>query len=265
LSSPPAPATRGAQEGTTATPEPDERLAVPIRATGYLRLHVPASPPPSSGPPSARPAPLLIAIHGYRQPPAAMLAYAVSVAPPGALVVAPEGPSAFYGPRRPRDGTPRRIDYGWIADPRRPDAEARNRDLIARALDIAAARHEIDPRRTWLLGYSQGVGVAVDYFAHHPEHIAGLIALAGGVPPHGRERLTALRGRPLLWITGTRDAAYPPAYEDVLLATLRGADLRLDETVLDETHDLLEPARERVRAWLSAQNAAPFQPPADPA
>ncbi len=123
----------------------------------------------------------------------------------------------------------------------------------------------MDPQRTWLLGYSQGVGVAVDFYVHHPERIAGLIGLAGGVPAHGRPRLTALRDRPMLWITGTRDAAYPTAYEEVLVAALRSAGLHLETHTLDATHDLLEAAAVPARAWLCAQNAAPPEAASDPA
>lgn len=228
----------------------DERIAVPIQATGYLRLHMPAEP-------RQGPAPLLIAVHGYRQPPQRMLDYAVSVAPPGSVVVAPEGPSAFYGPRRVQGRPGRRIDYGWIADPRRPDAEARNRDLIGRAIEQAGLRTEIDPARTWLLGFSQGVGVSVDYFVHHPETIAGLVGLAGGVPSHGRKHLDALADRPVLWVTGSEDTAYTPSYEAAMIEDLREARVALDTVDLDATHDLLDPAAEAVRAWLAANDSAP--------
>lgn len=233
---------RGGTEG-------DERIAVPIQATGYLRLHMPAEP-------REGPAPLLVAVHGYRQPPQRMLDYAVSIAPAGTVVVAPEGPSAFYGPRRIKDRPGRRIDYGWIADPRRPDAEARNRDLIGRALEQAALRHEIDPARTWLLGFSQGVGVAMDFWVHRPSAVAGLVGLAGGVPSHGRKDLEVLADRPVLWVTGTRDAAYPPAYEGALIDDLRSANVALETLELDEAHDLLDPASDAVRAWLTAHDSA---------
>ncbi len=83
MTRPPAPASAPSGAEARAAPE-DERLAVPIQATGYLRLHEPAR---GAEDPDA--APLVMAIHGYRQPPAAMLAYAVSVAPAGSRVVAP--------------------------------------------------------------------------------------------------------------------------------------------------------------------------------
>ncbi len=227
-----------------ALPAGDDRIAVPIRATGYFRLHVPERLPDG-------PVPLLVAVHGYRQPPQRMLDYAVSVAPKDAIVVAPEGPSAFYGPRVRERAIGRRIDYGWIADPRRPDSEKRNRDLLAQAFAYVEGRHAIDPARTWLMGFSQGVGVATDFFVHHPERVAGLVGLAGGVPQHGRPGLDALRDRPVFWVTGSRDRDYTPEYEQVLMARFREAGVALEALEVDEPHDLLDPVKPAVSAWFA--------------
>jgi predicted esterase len=185
-----------------------------------------------------------------------MFRYARSVAPPGAVVVAPEGPQAFYAePWRP-DVARRRVGYGWVADRPRDDAEARNRDLLARALDAAQAEHALDAARTCLLAYSQGVGVAADFAVHARERVSGLVGLAGGVPEKARASLAALAGLPVLWISGRRDPYYAPAYNDAVVAAWRAARVDLTTEVLDRGHDVLEPARERVRAWIAAQGCA---------
>jgi len=226
----------------------DERIPVSIRATGYLRLHVPDDLP--SGP-----APCVMALHGYGQEPEAMFAYARAVAPDGAVVVAPEGPQAFYAERWRDDNVgKRRIGHGWIADRgRRPDAEARNRDLLTQALDLAAEQHTIDPARTFLLGYSQGVGVCADFAVHARERVAGLVGLAGGVPSVNRPSLTTLAGLPMLWVTGSRDRFYTEAYSDEMMSALRAAGIDLASAVYEVGHGVLEPAQEAVAAWLSAR------------
>ena len=226
----------------------DERRPVPIRATGYVRLHIPATAP--------SPAPVLLALHGYGQPPAALFGYAREVAPADAVVVAPEGPQPFYAERWRADVGHRRVGYGWIADRPRDDAEARNRDLLERALELAAAEHPIDPARTWLLGYSQGVGVAADFAVHAPERIAGFVGLAGGVPAASRAALAALRGRPVLWITGTRDRFYPADYNAGVLEALEAAGTDLTSVVLESGHDILDAAREHLHAWFVANGSA---------
>jgi predicted esterase len=190
----------------------------------------------------AGPAPALVAIHGYGQDPVEMFEYAIDVAGPGVVVVAPEGPSAFYRKARPASG----VAYGWIADPDREPSEARNDALI----DAALATRPLDPSRTVFLGYSQGVGVAVHYLFTRRDRARALVALAGGVPKASRHRLGALRGLDVLWVTGERDAAYPPDYEAELLQAMRGAGLTPQDVSLAADHALLDPARATVRSWL---------------
>lgn len=217
--------------------------------TGYARILVPDDVPDG-------PAPALIAIHGYGQPCEDMLAYAQAVAPEGSLIVAPEGPSAWY--RRPSTKGGAKlggVGYGWIADPDRDAAEARNCALIRKALDLAAERHALDPARTYVLGFSQGAAVATHFAIKHPERVAGVVGLAGGAPQSWRPRLSALTDHAVLWVTGTHDASYPPAYVAALLAAFEAAGVAVESVVLDEAHGLMPAAQSTVRAWLAAQAA----------
>jgi phospholipase/carboxylesterase len=218
--------------------------------TGYVRMHVPEDL-------GEEPAPALVAIHGYGQPPAEMLAYAIDVAPPGTIVVAPEGPQAFYRrPRTPGGAAKGGVAYGWIADPRRDAAERRNDRLIAAAIDTARERHALDAERLLLVGYSQGAGVATHFAVEMPELVAGVVGLAGGVPMAWRTRLRALANTPVLWVSGTRDESYPPDYVGPLRTAFTDAGVPLEAVDLDEPHALLDAARARVRSWLSGRIAA---------
>lgn len=219
-----------------------ERIQVSFPASATVEVQ-----PPDDG--GAGPHPLLLAVHGYGQPPEEMLRYAASVAP-GAVVAAPHGPSAFArrgpGHRRPA--------FGWIAaDPRDPE-DARNTAYLAAALDALTARPDVDGARVGLLAFSQGVGVVTHFLATHPGRARCLVGLAGGFAAAYRERLLpALAGVPVLWITGRQDAAYPPAYTDALVEAARAAGVAIEDQALDAGHDLLESARTLVAPWLEAQ------------
>lgn len=223
----------------------DHRIPLRIEATAYVRMHLPEDLPDG-------PAPALIALHGYAQDTEAMFAYARSLAPQGAIIIAPEGPQAFYAERWREDVGARRIGYGWIADPNRAEAEARNRGLITKALDLADSQHTLDPERTMILGYSQGVGVAADFAVHERERVGGLVGLAGGVPTANRGALDALAGLPVLWLTGRKDRFYTADYSARVVERLAAASVALDAEALDIGHDLLAAVQPRVAAWLSA-------------
>jgi predicted esterase len=197
-------------------------------------------------------APVLVALHGYGQPPDEMPAYAASVAPQGWAVLAPEGPSSFYRrPWGPGGSAAAGVAFGWVADADREAQDERNDALIDACLADAASRG-LRPSRVVLLGYSQGVGVAAHWWTSRPDAAAALVGLAGGVTAASRPRLARLAGRRVLWVTGERDTSYPPAYTAGMLSALRAAGVLLDDAMLPETHAILDPARERVRAWLAA-------------
>jgi len=221
----------------------DERFEVSYRSTGFVRL---SNPLVASDAP-----PLLIGMHGYGRPLEEMLAFGRSVAPDEAVVIAPEGPSTFYR-RRAKTGVAADggIGCGWVADPNRDATDRRNDALIDAALEHVAARFDVRPDNTWLLGYSQGAGVASHYLALHPERAAGVIGLAGGVPAAFRPKLSACAGKHVFWVTGTQDSSYPPAYTEDVEAAWRDAGATLETLHLDEGHSLLESAQPPVREWL---------------
>lgn len=220
-----------------------------FEATTLLGVHRPTTEDASG-------AQLVLAVHGYGMAPASMLDFAGRVAPPSAWVAAPAAPSTFYKRVRRQGSRRGGIGYGWIADPERALTDARNDEVLRAALDVMEREHGLDAPRTFLLGYSQGVGVACHFAMRHPERVAGIVGLAGGVPSAERARLTALAGKPVLWITGARDPSYPPAYSAPLLDAWRSAGVAMDAIELDEDHALLEAAAPHVRAWLKTQMAS---------
>ncbi len=167
-------------------------------------------------------------------------------------IVVPEGPSTFYRRPSPRGSRKGGIGHGWIADPDRASTDRRNDALLSAAIDLATSRFELDPARIWLLGYSQGVGVASHFFANHPERLAGLVGLAGGVPRACRPGLSALDGKPILWVTGSRDPLYPPEYSAAVVEAFRDAGAAIQHEMLDADHGLLPDARAVVGRWLAA-------------
>jgi predicted esterase len=220
-----------------------DRRSVLYESVGHYLVRMPAG--------GAGAAPFLLAVHGYRQPPAEMLDYAVSVAPEEAVVLVPVGPSAFYLEPE-RDPAKRGVGHGWIADPDREASERRNDALVLACIEDVARERPLDPARSAFLGYSQGVGVAAHVWASHPARAAGLVSLAGGVREAERRRLEALRGRRVLQVSGERDAFYPPVYEAELASRLRGMGIEVDVLVLPTGHGVLAAARDSVRAWLAS-------------
>jgi phospholipase/carboxylesterase len=228
----------------TDSPEGGAPRAVRYEAPGWYRAHAPTDA-------SRDPAACVIAVHGYGQDPVEMFDYARRVAPADAVVIAPEGPLSWY--RRPGGAggaAAGGVGFGWSADPRRDEADQRNSQFLEAVWADANAVRPLDPRRTAVLGFSQGVGVALAWLLEHPERAASFVALAGGLRLPLRPRLHSLQGLSALWVTGSSDAAYPSAYAAELLTALAAAGLDVSHVELPGGHGVPEPGADHVRGWL---------------
>ncbi len=222
--------------------EPD-RIAVRYASVGHAWIDEPAADAP-------HPAACVIAVHGYGLPLGPWRETVRDLAP-GAVTVVPEGPSQFYRRgRRPLDEADA-VAHAWIAKLPREPFDARNDAFLGAVLGEVLPTRDVDPTRVFLLGYSQGAGVALHFALSHPERIAGVVGLAGGLALPYRENLPRLAGKPVLWIHGTEDTGYPPAYAHALVEAMEQAGLDLESHALEAGHDLLAPAGPLVRTWFS--------------
>lgn len=228
-------------ENEPLEPPPCDPVDVDYASTGRFHLHVPDAP-------SSAARRVLLLVHGYGQDPRELLAFGRRVAP-DAVLAAPEGPSAF---RRRRSGLTAEPTRLWIstAGPSRSIEDLRNDRFLDAVLTAVGDRVPLDPQRTFVLGFSQGAGVALHWLTGRPDAARGLVGLAGGFAAAYRERLEQLAGRPVLWVSGSRDPAYPPAYVDDLVAALATARVGLDDRRLEAGHDLLDEAADTVSEWL---------------
>ena len=131
--------------------------------------------------------------------------------------------------------------------------------------EIVAARG-LDPRRLYLLGFSQGAMMAGGLALTMPERIAGAVLLSGYLPLRQElpVREAALRGLPVFVGHGRYDDVIPVRYgheaRDYL--TRVGADLTYREYPLP--HTIGEEELAEVTAWLTVRLDGPARPEEQP-
>ena len=86
-------------------------------------------------------------------------------------IVRPEGESASLG-----------YGFGWLSNFKPEESVAIHHQLIRRLIEALSDSGKIDPRRVFLLGFSQSVGVNFRFAFTHPELIRGVTAICGGAP-----------------------------------------------------------------------------------
>ncbi len=120
--------------------------------------------PPKHNP--QRPAPLLIALHGYGgRSEGYPLRWRDAAAEFKTLLVAPQGPVAIEGG-----------GYSWV------DVDTADY-VLELTLDHVRRQHKIDESRIVLTGFSQGAYIAYSLGQRHPEMFTGVIPMAGPYIP----------------------------------------------------------------------------------
>jgi predicted esterase len=126
----------------------------------------------------ARPAPLLIAVHGYGAHKRYMMREARAVADDRYVIASIEAPHPHY--RRTDDGY--RIGYGWLSD-QRPEQHIRlHHQFILDVIERLAGDGLIDRSRVFLYGFSQACALNFRFAFTYPEVLAGIIGVCGGIP-----------------------------------------------------------------------------------
>jgi phospholipase/carboxylesterase len=139
--------------------------------------------------------PLLVALHGYEGDKDSMMRVAKHVADSNMVVISLQGPYQFFR-RLVRNPKNLRVVFGWGTTFKMEDSiRLHHRDLET-IIALAVRKYHADPRRVFLLAFSQTCAPNYRYVFTHPRAIRGAVAVCGGVPgdwnenPHYRPAAT---------------------------------------------------------------------------
>lgn len=200
--------------------------------------------------PAVLPAPLLIALHGYGANKRQMMREAQQMAPENFAIASLQGFHQHL--REPKEpGGSLRFGFGWLTNFHAEESVAIHHrallDLIQSLVDEGVA----DPKRVFLLGFSQTCALNYKFAFTHPDHLRGVIGLCGGLPGDWEtSELYKPTQAAVFHLAGTRDEYYPPArvadYEERL--RLRAPCVEFKS--YDAAHEFVPPMSDDVRAWL---------------
>jgi phospholipase/carboxylesterase len=191
-------------------------------------------------PPGSGPHPILVMVHGLYGTEDAPWIFARSAGPEW-LITSPRAPFPLEG------------GYTWNSSTDYTDPESYRKGLaaFARFIEGLADVYPADRARLVLLGFSQGAALSYAFATSRP--VSGIAALAGFIPRPYYNRLSALRGVPILMLHGTRDERIPieqaRADRDRLLVA--GADLTYAED--NVAHKVSVGGLQTLRQWLAAR------------
>lgn len=200
--------------------------------------------------PEARPAPLLIALHGYGANKRQMGREARAIVPEGFAVASLQGlHQHMKEPKEP--GGPARFGFGWLSNFHPEESVAIHHQALLDLMQTLTNEGVADPARIFLLGFSQSCALNYRFAFTHADRLRGVIGICGGLPGDWEtSELYQPTKAAVFHLTGARDEWYSPArvgnYEERL--RLRAAEVEFKS--YDAAHEMVPAMREDVRAWL---------------
>jgi phospholipase/carboxylesterase len=212
--------------------------------TAEIKLYydvVPAEP---------RPAPLLIALHGYGASKWHALREAQAVAPKGFAVASLQGPHQQL--REPKAaGGPLRFGFGWLTNFRPEESVAIHHRALLDLIDSLTEEGIADRQRVFLLGFSQSCALNYRFAFTYPDVLRGVIGICGGMP--GDWETSALyqpTQASVFHLSGERDEYYPISRVSGYAQQLRMRAGEVEFKGYDAGHEIVPPMREDIRVWL---------------
>jgi phospholipase/carboxylesterase len=202
-----------------------------------------------------RPAPLLIALHGYGASKWHALREAQAIAPAGFAIASLQGPHQHL--REPKaPGGPLRFGFGWLTNFRPEESVAIHQRALLDLINSLTDEGIADRQRVFLLGFSQSCALNYRFAFTHPDVMRGVIGICGGLP--GDWKTSALyqpTKAGVFHLSGERDEYYPPARVSDYAAQLRQRTGDIEFKSYDAGHEIVQPMRDDIREWLRQKSA----------
>jgi len=136
----------------------------------YYDLFIPENLP--------RPAPLLIAVHGYGAHKRYMMREARSVAGDRFAIAAIQAPHPHF--RRTDDGY--RVGYGWLSDQRSEEHIRLHHQFVLDVIEKLDNDGVINRTNIFMYGFSQACALNFRFAFTFPDILRGIIGVCGGIP-----------------------------------------------------------------------------------
>ena len=197
----------------------------------------------------SRPAPLLIALHGYGANKWHALREAKMIAPDGFAIASLQGPHQHL--REPKEkGGSLRYGFGWLTNFHPEDSVAVHHRGLRDLVDMLISEGVADANRIFLLGFSQSCALNYRFAFTHPDVLRGVIGISGGIPGDWETAPYKQTGAAVFHLTGEGDEFYPPSRVANYAGQLRQRAEDVEFRSYDAGHEISAAMRNDIREWL---------------
>ena len=126
----------------------------------------------------AKPAPLLVAVHGYGAHKRYMMREARLIAPADFVIASVQAPHQHF--RQTDDGY--RVGFGWLTDYKADESIRLHHEFLRALIENLSGENLIDRKQIFLYGFSQACALDFRFAFSHPDLLRGVLAVCGAAP-----------------------------------------------------------------------------------
>ncbi len=198
-----------------------------------------------------KPAPLLIAVHGYGAHKRYMMREAQIIAPDDFAVVSIQAPHQHFRPT----GDGYKVGFGWLTDFKSEESVRIHQNFILQIIKKLAGENVIDERQVYLFGFSQACALNFRFALTYPEKIKGIVGISGGIPSDlETNEVYQKLNADVLYLYGDDDEFYPLEKFQTYQERLQKFAPNLQTKRYSAKHVITDEMREDIKQWLKHQN-----------
>lgn len=191
---------------------------------------------------------IVVALHGYGSNAETMLRLTVPTVEPDVVVATLQAPYQHYTGDGPTSGI---AAYNWGIRQHHADSVRLHHQMVLRTLAELQVRFGVSAKRCFLLAFSQAAGFNYRFIGTHPEAVAGVVAICGGVPKDWEEPKYRNFPTPILHIARSEDEFFAQETAEGFPARLRAHASDVEFHMIPGQHRYPSKARDLVPAWMS--------------
>ncbi|MBA4122196.1 MAG: dienelactone hydrolase family protein [Acidobacteria bacterium] len=195
-----------------------------------------------------KPAPLLLAVHGYGAHKRYMMREARLIAPESIVIASIQAPFQHY--RQTDDGY--KVGFGWLTDYKSDESILVHHNFALDLIEKFVKDKLIDEKQIYLFGFSQACALNFRFALTNPEQVSGVIGVCGGIPSD-LDANTVYRklNAEVLYLYGDTDEFYPLEKFQNFEKKLKDILPNFQSKCYAAKHEITDEMRKDMRAWLN--------------
>lgn len=195
-----------------------------------------------------KPAPLLVAVHGYGAHKRYMMREAVLLAPENFVIASIQAPYQHF--RKTDAGY--KTGFGWLTDFKPEESVEIHQKFVSDVIKKLSERNLIDANQIYLLGFSQACALNFRYAFTHTSALRGIVGVCGGIPSdlETNENYQPTNAD-VFYLYSTKDEFYPLEKYENFDAKLKNYLPRYQSKVYQARHEITDEMREDIKNWLA--------------